>query len=452
MLHSARSIITVLIALCAASYAANAQKSISDYMRKTDSLNVNRISLATPEDIDLYLLIAELDSLYPDTVVAFEPLPSVFFLPPVYDGYIKSDSASWLKTDFSGRPELRRLEAQQAAHNAMKRIQQSYFYTEPYRIPYNIEMLPEAPKRFVTKVNPEDHQLIIEEVLPEKAGDVTIAGVTVEHRHWIRSFNASLQFSQAYVSPNWYQGGNNNLNMLAQIYYNVKLNQEFHKNLLFETTMQYKLGMNSAPDDSVHNYSISEDILQVNTTFGVKAAKRWYYSFTGQFKTQMLNSYGSNSRTLRSAFLSPAELTLGIGMTYNYANAKKTVTFDASLAPLSYNMKTCINRSIDPTQYNIEEGRRTANNIGSSGEFKFFWRLADNITFNSRLFAFSDYKSFQADWENRLTFDINRFLSTQVYAHARYDTSTPPCDDDSWKKLQVKEILSIGFSYKFSSI
>lgn len=314
-------------------------------------------------------------------------------------------------------------------------------------------MLPEAPKVYHAVVNPEDHTIKIEE-LPtrNKPGGPTIAGTTVTKKHWIRSFNASLQFSQAYVSPNWYQGGNSNMNMLGNLRYDVSLNQAYHPNLKFETTFQYKIGVNNAPDDSIHNYNIMDDLFQVNTTFGLKAAKRWYYSFSGQFKTQLFNSYPSNSRTLRSALLSPGDLNLGIGMTYNYNNPKKTFTFDASINPLSYNLKVCTNPEINPGRYGIEEGHKSVSNYGSNTELKLFWKLSYNITFRSRLFAFTDYESFYSDWENTLIFEINRFLTTQVYAHLRYDTDTPLCDDPSWKKLQVKEILSIGFAYKFSSL
>ena len=69
----------------------------------------------------------------------------------------------------------------------------------------------------------------------------------VKRVNWLRSFDGSVQFSQAYISPNWYQGGNNNLNMIANAIYNVKLNQAFYPNLLFDTTVQYKLGVYSAP-------------------------------------------------------------------------------------------------------------------------------------------------------------------------------------------------------------
>lgn len=68
----------------------------------------------------------------------------------------------------------------------------------------------------------------------------------------------------------------------------------------------------------------------------------------------------------------------------------------------------------------------------------------------SRIYAFTDYDYIQADWENTLTMDINRYLTTQIYAHLRYDTTTPRTED--WHKLQVKEILSFGVTYRFSSL
>ena len=430
----------------------------SDKARKADS-RVSEISTTVPEgrpdtirsieEIDAWLAN---DSIPRDTVMVMKPLPDFFFSPAVFCEYIYADTVAPFTPDYSGRPELRWLEEFNARERTMRNAQRYFFNNHPDKVRYNIALLPEAPKEYHAVLNPEDHTIEIKEVIKDAPMAPTIAAAEVKKRHWIRTFNASLQFSQAYVSPNWYQGGNNNLNMLANIYYNVKLNPEYHPKLLFETTAQYKLGMNSAPDDSIHNYSISEDLFQVNSTFGLKAAKRWYYSLTCQFKTQLLNSYPSNSREVRASFLSPAELTVGLGMTYNYANTKKTVTFDASIAPLSYNMRICRDRRIDPAIYNIDNGRRVQNNFGSSAELKFFWKLTYNISYTSRLFAFTDYDSAQADWENKLAFEINRFLTTQIYAHVRYDSSTPPCDSEKWKKLQVKEILSIGFAYKFSSI
>ncbi|MDE5896094.1 MAG: DUF3078 domain-containing protein, partial [Muribaculum intestinale] len=349
------------------------------------------------EEIDQYL--DSIKYIPRETTMGTEPLPSYFFLPAVFDHHKFPADNDPFKSDLSGNRTTRWLEEQTALNNAMEAMKYDLFSKHPEKVYYNIDLLPEAPKQYHAVVDPSKHSIEIREIDNAKNVGATISAAPVKKRHWIRSFAASLQFSQGYVSPSWYQGGVSSLNLLANIYYNVKLNQEYHPKLLFETTAQYKLGMNSAPDDSIHNYSISEDLLQINSTFGLKAAKRWYYSLTGQFKTQLLNSYPSNSREVRASFLSPAELTVGLGMTYNYANAKKTVTFDASIAPLSYNMRLCRDHRIDPALYNIDNGRRVQHNFGSSAELKFFWQITYNISYTSRLFAFTDYDSAQADWE-----------------------------------------------------
>ena len=77
--------------------------------------------------------------------------------------------------------------------------------------------------------------------------------------------------------------------------------------------------------------------------------------------------------------------------------------------------------------------------------------MCDNISFRSRLFVFSDYDYIQSDWENTVMFTINRFLTTQINVNMRYDSTTMPLEDSDWHKLMLKEVLSFGFTYKFSS-
>ena len=333
----------------------------------------------------------------------------------------------------------------------MKRARQYFVVNSPQYVLYNEATLPEPPRKFIATVDPETAKIVLAEA-PVELKEKEKLEVDFEKKHWLKTFTGAIQFSQAYVSPNWYQGGNDNLNMLANIYYNVKLNPAFHPTFLFETTIQYKLGMNNAPDDEVHDYNISDDIFQFNMLLGYKASKRWYYSTNVSFKTQLLNNFKANSHDLKSAFLSPGELNVGLGMTYNYVNPKKTLTFDASISPLSWNMKTCISHRMDETAFGIKAGRNTVHEIGSSAEGKLSWNICDNINLRSRLFVFSDYSYIQSDWENTISFAINRFLSTQIYVHMRYDSSTPAVEDSDWHKFQLKEILSFGFSYKFSTI
>lgn len=384
-----------------------------------------------------------------------QTLPAGKFAPPVYDSYQFTDDITLFDNDSGSKTKFAKayqwIDDYDLSNRLLLNAIQSYEINNPRNVRFNAANLPEVPKKYRNYVDKLTTRIVLDDI---KVEDKELQNVenNIGRKIWLHTFDGSLQFSQAYISPNWYQGGNNNLNMIGQLLYNVKLNQKFYPKLLFDATVSYKLAMNSAPDDSIHSVNISEDIFQVNATFGLKAARSWYYSANLMFKTQLFNSYPTNSRNLQAAFLSPGELNVGLGMTYNKTNKKKTATFGASISPLSWNLKTCTNRNIDETTYGLVEGRHTKNKVGSSAECTLEWKLAYNITYHSRLFLFTDYEYAYGDWEHTVDFNINRFLSTRLYLHMRYDTSTPTVADDTWRKFQLKEIFSFGFAYHFGTI
>ncbi len=374
------------------------------------------------------------------------------YSPVVFKGYQLLDTATIalpVRDDFAA-DSYKWLDDYDYSYNVLTNLRQNYMFGNPGMVRYLSSTLPEPPKNYKDLVDPITTNIEVNEISVEPDKKPLDIEPDIIYKKWLSNFNASLQFSQAYISPNWYQGGNNNLNMIGQMLYHIKLNQKFYPKVLFETTVQYKLALNSAPDDSIHSVNLTEDILQVNSTFGLKAAKRWYYSANLMFKTQLFHSYPTNSDKLRSAFMSPGELNIGLGMTYNYESPKKNFTLGAALSPLSWNLKTCYNSNIPPANYGIEDGRKSMNKVGSSAELTYMWKLAYNIIYNSRLFAFTDYDRFQGDWEHTIDFNINKFLSTKFYVHMRYDTETPRTDESkNWHKFQLKEIFSFGLSYHF---
>ena len=342
-------------------------------------------------------------------------------------------------------------------HNSLtqSRIIGDFMYTmmvqSPKTIQYTYWDLPVPPRL------PEDDVTLGSYIrslnLPEvDIADVLIIETEQKKKHWLHKFNTGLQFSQAYVSKNWYQGGNNYLQLLYNFYWDVQLNQTYHPNEIFQSTVSYKLGINSIEQNAVgRKYSISEDNFQYNVKYGFKAFQRWFYTLTGQFKTQFLRNYKTNTDIRTASLLSPADLNLGIGMTYNYVNEKKTFNMTASIAPLSYNLKVCIDKDIDPTQFNIKPGHTTHNEFGSSGEVNLTWQASSNISMRTRLFAFTDYNYFQGNVETTWDFAINKFLSTQIYANLRYDSSSD-FNISRWHHWMLKEILSFGLSYTFSTM
>ena len=457
------AILTVLL-FSSANIAAVAQTYNPDDRKLLDLLEVKEEKQAEAEDDTVHIFSDFLtDHDDSDTVtvhytplrlVSESKLPYITFMPVVFD-YLEFVEPTSL-TDPSSitmSPDSITdwLVIEKDRNQRFRDIKRRYMVEHPNYVKYNINTLPEPPKQYVVTVDPSKSTITISEqelVKSKKNIAADRVGTDVRRKNWLHTINASLQFSQAYVSPNWYQGGNNNVNAIGNAKWNVKLNERFHKNIIAEATTQYKLAMASAPQDTLHSYLISEDLFQFNGTFGVKAINNWYYSANAQFKTQLLKNYKTNTNTLKAAFMSPGELNVGVGMTYNLA--KKNLTLDMSISPLSYNMKISTHPDIDETSYGIAEGHHTVSEVGSNAEVKMTWNIMWNISLTSRFFVFSDYSYIQGDWENTINFSINRYLSTQLYVHMRYDSSHESYG--SWHKWQMKEILSFGLQYQFKTI
>lgn len=284
----------------------------------------------------------------------------------------------------------------------------------------------------------------MDEVETERKGEVG-------RINWLHVLNGSLQLSQAYISHNWYQGGNDYLAFFGNFLWDVQLNQVYNPRIMFQSTLNYKLAITSTAEDKYHKYQVSQELFQYNIKFGYQAKRRWYYSINGLFKTQFLNSYPANSESLKAGFLSPGTLNLGLGMTYSYEKPNKKLSFSASIAPLSYNMKTCLNDRIDRASLGMKDGQNILHEYGSNTEVNFFVAFRDNISYKSRLFLFTDYKNFTGDWENTINFQFSKYFSTQLYFYFRYDSATDSKVDPGWKKWMLKEILSVGLSYTFST-
>ncbi len=198
-------------------------------------------------------------------------IPNYYFVPAIFDTYRMLDADSLSSVDpLADIPAAGWLMRANAVDTHMQRAKQAYMLKCPESVQYNVAWLPEPPKKFEVVIDPKTQVIDIHEVKVDPMAGADLVAEKIDERHWMHQFSGNIQFSQAYVSPNWYQGGNNNLNIIAHAIWNVKLNQNYHPKLLFDTTIQYKLGMNSAPDDSLRNYSISEDLFQINSTFGVK--------------------------------------------------------------------------------------------------------------------------------------------------------------------------------------
>ena len=268
--------------------------------------------------------------------------------------------------------------------------------------------------------------------------------VIVKPNFWKYTAAASMQFSQHGISDNWYQGGestnalNSELRMTAN--YNDKL-----KKVQFENSLEIKLGFITAPSDTVHNYKTNADLFRINSKLGIRAIKNLYYTLSGEFQTQFFSNYKTNTNDLISTFFSPANLKLSLGLDYKQNKNKYNLSILGN--PLSWRYVYLANdKIVNPSQFNVEAGKRRASLFGSEITANVTWNIRDNLTYRTKFDYFTTYEKVIMNWENTFEFQFNRYLSTKVFLHGRFDDGVTLTDDNR-TYFQFKEMLTFGLSY-----
>lgn len=271
-----------------------------------------------------------------------------------------------------------------------------------------------------------------------------------ERRYWTSSMNSSLQFSQNYISPNWYKGGSSNINLLSRNFFRYDYNRD---KVQFVNEMEWKVSFFNAPKDSLRSFKIGDDVLRIYSNLGYRAFDKWYYTINCDFNTLVFKNYIENTNTLRAAFLSPMVLRLGIGMKYSTSGASKTVNgrnynFNINLDPLSLSYKYISNKKVNVVQHGIPEGDKRLTQVGSNIRAEVNFNINKKISLYSRASYFTNYEKIEIENENRLNMAISRYFSTMISFTLRYDDSVP-LNEDFKSHLQINELLSFGFNYKW---
>jgi hypothetical protein len=226
----------------------------------------------------------------------------------------------------------------------------------------------------------------------------------------------------------------------------------------FTNELELKASIYNAPNDTLHNYKIGDDLFRIHSNFGYRAFNKWYYTVDGEIKTQLFNNYQENTPLKQAAFFSPFSVNLGIGMKYELTKAFKTrnkkLQLSLNLAPVSYTYLYSIDDKIDLGRHGFrkkedsDEYNNALTRIGSNIRADMTMAFNRNVSWQSRFYYFTTYELTQFEFENTLTLAISRYFSTRIYAHLRFDDSvTKNPDFDSF--FQLNELISFGFNYKW---
>ena len=261
--------------------------------------------------------------------------------------------------------------------------------------------------------------------------------------HWRKAANAMVQFSQNYVSNNWHQGGSGNMAVLTIL--TGRMNYDNKKNIQWENNGEWRAGIMNVDDTTaLRRVNVNDDILKINSKFGLKAGGNWFYSSNLDFSTQLFDNYKAvNSKEYKTRFLTPVRMNLGVGMDYKY---KKL--FSVMFAPVAYKFVYANDTvKINPNAFGIETGKNSLHEIGSSFIAQCNYVPFRELQVNSKLKFYTNYEKVEIDWEIVSTFMVNRFLTTRISLNPRYD-NTVILKDGEKAKIQFRELMSFGFSFR----
>src|SRR5690606_27032458 len=201
----------------------------------------------------------------------------------------------------------------------------------------------------------------------------------------------------------------------------------------------------------------NDDRFAYNSLLGYEMNKKWLYTFFLNFNTQFTPGYkydGDGNGTLTSSGFAPAYLSLGPGIAF-----KESDNFKINLSPAAARFIFVTNPDIDETLYGLDDGKKSRTEFGASLDAYYKTPIVENVSFENILRLYSNYldnpQNIDIDYTANLFMKVNEFITVNAGVQLVYDDNTkiPTIENgvevSSSPKLQVKQILGAGVTYKF---
>ncbi len=293
-----------------------------------------------------------------------------------------------------------------------------------------------------------------------------ITPVVVKPVYWKFDAETGVNITQGYLS-NWVKGGESSISALGDFTSSANYTKNRTK---WENNFRMKYGLMKTGEKGLRK---NDDLWEINTKFGQKAVgklgrkmmekygkeslKNWYYSFLVSLKSQISAGYNyPNDSVVVSSFMSPGHLFFALGLDY-----KPGKTTSILISPITSKFTIVRDTNIiDQTKYGLDPDRKIKSEMGGYVKAKFMFKFNDDISLDNKITLFTNYlenpQNIDIDWEVTLKMRINYNINANISTHLIYDDDikVPLFNDEGTKigsgpRIQFKELISIGFTYKF---
>jgi hypothetical protein len=260
---------------------------------------------------------------------------------------------------------------------------------------------------------------------------------------------------------NWAAGGQKSVavNGILAVFANLKKEKS-----VWDNSLDLGYGLMQQGNDGFRK---TDDKIDILSKYGRQAFKNFYYAALLNFKTQMTPGWNYNVEPKEkiSDLFAPAYLLAALGLDY-----KPNANFSAFIAPLTAKFTFVTDDSLSAHgAFGVTPGEKVRSEFGgyiraiyTKNNFK--GEFMKNISFTTKLDLFSNYidnpQNIDVNWENLIGMKVNKYISVSFNTVLIYDDNIKvPFDKNGingiepgeavGSKVQFKEILGVGFSYKF---
>lgn len=276
--------------------------------------------------------------------------------------------------------------------------------------------------------------------------------VTDTVKGWRTGGITTVNLSQTAL-VNWSAGGENSyaVNGLFSAFANYKDTEN-----AWDNSLDVGYGLLNQGDVGFRK---TDDKIDFLSKYGRKAFSNFYYTALANFKTQFSTGYKYGvTDTKISNFLAPAYMLVAVGLNY-----QPNKYFNAFVAPVTGKMTIVNDEELSAIgAFGVDPGEKTRSELGgyarmiySRNDFKV--DFLKNVSFTSKVDLFSNYlkdpQNIDVNWENLIAMKVNKYIAVSINTQLVYDADVKVDTDGDGTadkaKIQFKEILGVGFSYKF---
>jgi hypothetical protein len=259
----------------------------------------------------------------------------------------------------------------------------------------------------------------------------------------------NLNFNQGALS-NWSAGGDKSsyslsafLNVFA-FYSKGKNSWDNSLDLAYGVVSTSSLGSRKA-----------DDRIDLVSKYGYNVGKKWFLSALFNFRSQFAKGYSypdNNTKVRTSDFLAPAYVLTSIGMDY-----KPNDNFSLFISPLTARWVIVNDDSLSSVgAYGVDPGKKSKMEFGAYVSVNYSNNISKTSTYKTKLDLFSNYRhdpqNIDIYWTNILAVKVSRFINMNLSVDILYDNDVKTVKSDGTAggpAFQIKEIMGIGFAYKF---